>query len=371
MATYYLHFHPLARIPGPKFWILSRLPYILVLRKGRLAVRLKELHDDYGSVVRVAANEVSFIDEKAWTDIYAYHQHYPLPKNPYWYRMRPNKAYGIMASPNADHGRFRRTYAPAFTEKAVREQEPLILRHIETLIDQLNVEASKKAPTNIVNWFEYIAFDIVGDLSYSHSFDCLRENDNRYQITIVQGSMKGFTFDASLRLLGVEKVKQLYIPKISPKKQEKYYKTLNYWTQQRLAEGDRQQGNDLMKYANLRTNKGLTLPETENSIGDMMIAGSETVASTLAAVFYHLTRSPSTYQDLAKDLRGKFNRQTEINITAVSDLPFLNAVINEAMRLCPSLPMVMPRIVPEPGAHICGYWFPAGVGISPFLLNGC
>ena len=371
MATYYLHLHPLARIPGPNIWILSRLPYILVLRKGRLAVRLKELHEAYGSVVRVAANEVSFIDEKAWTDIYAYHQRYPLPKNPYWYQMRPNKAYGIMASPNADHGRFRRTYAPAFTEKAVREQEPLILRHVEILIDQLKLEALKEAPTNIVNWFEYIAFDIVGDLSYSHSFDCLKQNDNRYQITIVQGSMKGFTLDASLRLLGVEKVKQLYFPLISAKKQEKYYKTLNYWTQQRLAEGERQQGNDLMKYANLRTNKGLTLPETENSIGDMMIAGSETVASTLAAVFYHLTRSPSAYQDLAKELRGKFNRQTEITISAVSDLPFLNAVINEAMRLCPSLPMVMPRIVPEPGAQVCGYWLPAGVGIPPLSLNGC
>lgn len=368
-AIYILCFHPLAHVPGPRLWILSPLPYISVLRRGRFAIRIKELHEIYGPVLRLGVNEVSFIDEQAWTDIYSYHQSSSFPKSPYWYRIRPNGAYGIMASPNAEHGRFRRTYAPAFTEKAVRGQETLVLRHTETLVRQLNREASKGRPVNVVAWFEYVAFDIVGDLSYSHSFNCLKHDENRYQIDIVQNAMKAFTLAVVPRILGIDWVPQLPLPRTSLQKRKTYFRTLNHWTHQRLAEPDTDTRNDLMKYASLRKNKGLSLSETENSIGDMMIAGSETVASTLAAITYHLVRTPGACRVLTQEIRGCFKTEIEINMSGVSGLPYLNAVINEAMRLCPTLPMVLPRIVPESGARICGHWFPAGVRIVRSLIE--
>ena len=46
---------------------------------------------------------------------------------------------------------------------------------------------------------------------------------------------------------------------------------------------------DSMMYANMRAGvKGLSLSEIEDAIRDMIVAESETVASTLAAVFYLL-----------------------------------------------------------------------------------
>lgn len=359
---YTLYWHPLARIPGPKLWILSRLPYVLALRKGRLALRLKEIHETYGVVVRLANNEVSFTDERAWASIYAYGQSPQFPKSPLWYRMRPNGAYGIMSSPNAEHGRFRRTFAPAFTERAVREQQPLILRHIGILIDQLKKKANSTVPIDIVAWFEYVAFDIIGDLSYSQSFHCLENDENHIQINTVQNAMKGFTHAVVPRVLGLEMLWRLTVPWFSTQKRKAYYKTLNDWTHQRLAEGEVNDSNDFMRYAKLRKDgKGLSLAETENAIGDMMIAGSETVASTLAAVFYQLIKHPKILHIVTKEVREAFEDKMEMSMETVATLPLLNAVISEAMRLCPSLPMVLPRIVPEPGANICGYWLPTGV----------
>lgn len=50
------------------------MPYIWTLAKGNLTQRTKVLHDRYGHVVRIAPNELSFIDGQAWQDVYAHHQ---------------------------------------------------------------------------------------------------------------------------------------------------------------------------------------------------------------------------------------------------------------------------------------------------------
>ena len=104
---------------------------------------MKELHAQHGSVVHIAPNEVSVIDEHARVMIYTT-QHGPLlPKDPYWFQPRPNGSYGMIACPNSEYGRFQRTFTPAFTEKATREQDPLILRLTDLLMKQLSKEASK------------------------------------------------------------------------------------------------------------------------------------------------------------------------------------------------------------------------------------
>lgn len=155
-ASYLAYFHPLASIPGPRHWAASRLFFVLTLYRGCSGIRLKELHEKYGPVVRVSTDEVSFIDEKVWSSFYAYRQGTCLPKNPFWFRprYRPNDAnekesYGIIVAKNADHGRFRRGFAPSFTEKALKAHEPMIQKHVNTFISQLHRESVKGTPLNI------------------------------------------------------------------------------------------------------------------------------------------------------------------------------------------------------------------------------
>jgi cytochrome P450 len=275
-----------------------------------------------------------------------------------------------MAAPNTEHSRFRRTFAPAFAEKAVREQEPLIQKHIEILIEKLKKETINKEPINILKWFEYLTFDIVGDLCFSNSFGCLESNENHIQIDTLQNAMKYFTLAVVPRVLGLEVAKKFVVPAITRNKHLKYYKSLNDWTHQRFDEGENPAKNDLMTYVYryLQTEKkGLSLIETENAFGDFMIAGSETVATTLAAAFFHLTRHPDILQQLNQELLSAVKQESGITLSVVSELPFLNAVIMESMRLCPSLPTAMPRIVPPSGSTICGHYIPSGVSVHFYL----
>jgi hypothetical protein len=60
-------FGPLSRIPGPKLWAISRLPRMYMEWQGEEAAGVDALHKKYGSVVRLAPNEVSFAGgAQAW-----------------------------------------------------------------------------------------------------------------------------------------------------------------------------------------------------------------------------------------------------------------------------------------------------------------
>ncbi|KAJ5117586.1 cytochrome P450 [Penicillium atrosanguineum] len=67
---YNLRFHPLSCYPGPWYTRGSRLWYIFKVFQGCHKIAINELHDKYGLVVRIAPNELSYIDPKAWNDIY-------------------------------------------------------------------------------------------------------------------------------------------------------------------------------------------------------------------------------------------------------------------------------------------------------------
>jgi len=241
----------------------------------------------------------------------------------------------------------------------------LIMRHLEIFISQLAKEISEEGPVNILKWFECVTFDIIGDFCFSDSFGCLESDENHIQIDIVQNAMKIFTLAVIPRVLGVETLWNLITARLATQKRTKYFKSLNDWTRQRIEEGDSPDKNDLMTFVHRRPDKkSLSLTEMENALGDFMIAGSETVATTLTSVIYHLLKAPRISQQLTLELRNTAHYASEITSDTVAELPLLNAVINEAMRLCPSLPTAMPRIVPERGASICGYWLPAGTLVS-------
>lgn len=67
---YNIWFHPLRTFPGPWYTKASRIWYVLRVFQGCHKHEIKSLHDQYGLVVRIAPDELSFIDPEAWHGIY-------------------------------------------------------------------------------------------------------------------------------------------------------------------------------------------------------------------------------------------------------------------------------------------------------------
>jgi len=103
-------------------------------------------------------------------------------------------------------------------------------------------------------------------------------------------------------------------------------------------------------------------PETVHStFSELMIAGSETMTMALSAALNLLVHNVDKMKVLVGEIRGRFPSLDEITVQAVRDMGYLNAVLNEVLRLCPPVPWMPPWRVPEGGGMVCGRWLPGGV----------
>jgi aspirochlorine biosynthesis cytochrome P450 monooxygenase len=112
---------------------------------------------------------------------------------------------------------------------------------------------------------------------------------------------------------------------------------------------------------------GMTLPEMEISASIFMTAGSETSSSLLVGCMYYVLRNPAIWSRLCTEVRQKFATESEITFSELQKLEYLNAVIEEGLRLYAPVPSTFPRTVPLPGENICNRWVPGGysVGVNP------
>lgn len=130
--------------------------------------------------------------EEAWMDIYGKQQGKPqLQKDQSQMYLAPNMAKSILTEPSdALHGRmrqvfkiaftnlavdpYRRSFSHAFSEKTLRESEPILQKYFDKLILKLRENVGK--PINMVAWYEYTLFDTIGDLLFGRPFECLEKS---------------------------------------------------------------------------------------------------------------------------------------------------------------------------------------------------
>lgn len=90
---------------------------------------------------------------------------------------------------------------------------------------------------------------------------------------------------------------------------------------------------------------------------------------------YHLLTHPESEiqlhnEILAAERAGRLTRPFP-TWNEVKDLPYLDACVNEAVRLHPPFCLPLERIVPVGGITICGKFFPSGtlIGMNPYVVN--
>lgn len=85
--------------------------------------------------------------------------------------------YGISSAPtHENHRRFRRVFAPAFSERALKRQEPILKRHVDLLVSKLGESAGLGQPVNMVEKYQFTTFDIMGDLTFGQPLGLLESN---------------------------------------------------------------------------------------------------------------------------------------------------------------------------------------------------
>ncbi|KXN74302.1 cytochrome P450, partial [Conidiobolus coronatus NRRL 28638] len=96
-----------------------------------------------------------------------------------------------------------------------------------------------------------------------------------------------------------------------------------------------------------------------------IFAGLETTAMGIIWTFYLLGKNPQAYEKLVDELITAFpDKNTKITYDMCKNLPYLTAVIYESLRVKSPSGVVLPRVVPEGGATLCGHFLPEGTVVG-------
>lgn len=228
---------------------------------------------------------------------------------------------------------------PAFTEKALRQQEPVIQKHVDLFIsklEELAVKVEDGAIVNIVQWFAFLAFDLVGDLSFGESFGCLETATLHPWIALIFNSVRAATYMVSLRFYpSISWLLNLCIPKSVMRVQDEHWQLAVDKINDRISrERDRPDFISAIKRDDDDGVKGITLPELHANGSLLIIAGSDTVVSVLGGTVSHLVKNPEQLACLSKEVRSAFKDETGMTPSSLKSLSYLEAVIKEVLRLC-------------------------------------
>jgi len=391
IATYRLYFHPLAEHPGPLLGRLTQAYDVYHAYHGSKHINFLNLHEKYGTVVRYSPNSLSINDPAALRAIYGHGAN--VQKAPGFYfgfRAAPTAISTLLATEKAHHARKRRIMGQAFSDNAMRGLETYVLENINVFMSHIEsgVEIAKARGAR---WSEkidmgklnnYLVFDIMGDLVFGKSFGTLGEKpENRKAIHLLgRAARRNYTVAAMpfLYKTGIER----YLPLFRGLwlDRSKYLafgkgQVMQRMTDKSFGETGRK---DIFSYL-------LTAKDPESGIGmpkgelfmegnTLIVAGSDTSSTTLSATLFYLLQHPSCLQRLTEEIRAAFCNEDEIQTgSKMQACTYLRACIDEAMRMSPAVPGLLPRLVLPGGLHIpaLDLEIPAGidVGVCTYAIH--
>lgn len=360
-AVYNIYFHPLRNFPGPKLWAASRLPWCYHQYKGQLHYRLLQLHIKYGKTVRVAPTELSYIDHGAWKAIYGQRKE-EMGKDPIFRLHTPTGAQNILVADRQTHTRQRRLLSHAFSESALREQEPILQLYAKKLVDQISSRSSQ-GPVDIVSWLTFASFDLIGHMSFGENFGCLDKGEYAPFVQSITAMASELTFNQMSKYWGLMRVKQYFTPKKLLGQRMKNIKTAMQTVQRRIQNGSEHR--DFLHYIlSANDEKGMSPAEINVNAFSLSIAGSESTATALSGAAFLMLTHPSVYTRLVDEVRSAHSSIGDITLASTQRLMYLDAVITETLRMYPPVAITMPRRVPVGGETIEGKFVTEGMTVG-------
>ncbi|KAF7944490.1 hypothetical protein EAE96_010881 [Botrytis aclada] len=372
-AIYNLYFSPLSKFPGPKRLAISRIPLIRYVILGTTYKYLDELHEKYGPVVRIAPDELTTIYPEAWKDVYT--RRPQMTKDPFSMTPPMNGAESLFTATGDTHVRIRRNFAKAFSDKALREQSKIIEGYIALLLQRLRRETMKSpnGEVDLAKFFGYLSLDIYADLMFGESFHGLEgDNEHSWILGFFLGAKFGSVRNSIQRFHPLEVIFGWLFLRLTAKMRAQNWKLATDRITNRLEMGDLgAERSDFVSpiIGNVNESeggKGITRKELNTNGLAIVIAGCQLPTVALATACYFLMRYPRTMRRLTEEVRSYYSEEKDINIQSTSELPYLEAVINETLRIHHPTPIHLPRNVPPEGAAVAGQWVPGGsvIGIA-------
>ncbi|KAF9269322.1 high nitrogen upregulated cytochrome P450 monooxygenase 2 [Marasmius fiardii PR-910] len=348
-------FHPLARHPGPllakctKFWGMYQSS------TGKTHLKYLEMHRRYGPVVRTGPNELSICDIDAVQPVLGSDG---LGKGNLWDgRKMPNSSViaHIGIRDTAEHLKRRKPWNKAFTTARIKAYEPIMKARLLQMLESLDNEAEKRRTVDLAKWMSFFAYDFMGDMAFGASFELMRHGDVQGLWKIMEDGIRIGTLTQHVPWLPNLLIK---LPGVGPALNAAPLKLYNFVIRvatDRQKRGSALMGEDISTYLLDEGSPNPRAPDFEIYTHEALLAiaaGSDTTSTVLGSALYLLVREKNVFHKLRTEVDAAFPIKDGIvpyeDSAKLINMSFLNAVINEVLRLYPAVPTSLQRSA-EPG----------------------
>ncbi|KAG8168600.1 hypothetical protein KVR01_001349 [Diaporthe batatas] len=354
--------NPLAKIPGPWYSAITSAVLTNEWLKGRRSKYVHRLHERYGPIVRISPNEVDVMDVTAVKEIHTVKERYL--KAPFY---RAITAPGVQNVFNTSdiyfHRRHRRLLQAPFSDASLQTFQPGIESRIRLTMQRMAEETESRGAADVFKWWMFMATDIIGELTFGESFRMLEQGrkseyiENLEKIAAVSAQRASFPTLARLAFQGYP------IPGFNENtnlvKSIRIYATESLNRYRRLVEenSDKPFPTLFTRLFKGEEDEDLTFKEIVDEAQTYIIAGTDTTAITLTYTVWRVCQNPMIRKRLVEELQ---QLPEEFGDHDALKLPYLNQVIEEALRLHGAAPSGLPRVVPPEGATLAGKYIPGG-----------
>ncbi|KAJ1325421.1 cytochrome P450 family 628 [Microdochium nivale] len=365
IGIYRVAFHRCGKFPGPLGSRVSRLyATYLSYKNVQYHRELEGMHAKYGDFVRTGPREVTILRKSAVDLIYG-------PKSECrkstWYGQTgndPHKASLHMCRDHEAHRQRRKAWDRALSVKALNSYEPAIKTQVDALVRQLYWRG--EAGLNVTDWSMFFAFDLIGDMGFGKSFGQLSSGVEHPAIRPIH---------AHIKLLGIFQTVPwlLYLLSCIPGAASTYSEIFGFCAGEirnklKIHDKDKTSTDIASWLCKAFETKDATAAPTTQALEDdariILLAGSDTTASTMSQSLYLLAKYPHEQQKLQAllDIAMPDGADTWTFERARS-VAQLDHFISEVLRLKPALMLAGPRETPPAGLQVDEVHIPGGVNV--------
>jgi len=286
--------------------------------------------------------------------------------------------YNLFSEPSkAANAKLRRPIAHLYTMSQLLSYEAAIDTCTGLLLDRLHTYAQATKRLDVRDLMQQYAFDVIGEITVGSQFGLMRDGGDKNGV--IEAMANTLKYGAVVGLVPVIHWwagKLGHLLRIEPSF-GRVTRFVTFHIDNRSSglvkpPDDRQ--DFLRKLLQLEAKGKITRRDTFNACLSNIAVGSDTMAIALSSVIAYLCLHPAHLATLRDELnmaaaRGELSDPASYN--EAKRLPFLRAIINEALRIHPVVGQPMVRVIGEGGAHIAGRYFPPGteVGVNPWVIH--
>ncbi|KAI1811309.1 cytochrome P450 [Poronia punctata] len=339
-TVYRLYFHPLSHIPGPKIAAVSHLYelYHDAIRGGMYIWEVEKMHKKYGPVVRINPREVHIKDPHFYDEVYA-----PASRK----REKDGAFVGVFGFPLSmiatvghEHHRIRRSLLNAFfSKKQVQALAGSVLAEQENkLIARLTEAHNEGRTVRLDDAYAALTADTISQYSWGRSSGFLDDPSFKNDIRAALDEISQYVHIARFFPIMTTITRALPRPILRWLRPAAtavldMQDMVTQSSEEKQVVGSRGTVFDALRDPSVSPEeRSKARIEEEGLI--LVVAGTETTARTLTIASYHLFGNRPLLLRLREELCTIMPRpDTEVTWSQLEQLPLLNGVVNESIRL--------------------------------------